>query len=162
LKLSQLSYDDCEFIFELVNEASFMRYIGDKGVRTLDDAHDYLKDGPIGSYERHGFGLFLVSLQVDDTPLGICGLVKREEFEHPDLGFAFLKRYWANGYALESTRAVLDFGAGVLKLQRIIAMVDHDNRRSVELLSKLGFSFESMVRMPGETKDICMYARHFV
>jgi len=110
LILSRLSYDDCEFIYELVNEPVFKRFVGDKQVATLTDAHDYLKNGPIGSYERHGFGMFLVSALDGGEPLGICGLVKREQFADPDLGFAFLRRFWAQGYALESAQAVLKYG----------------------------------------------------
>lgn len=158
LKLSQLSYNDCEFIFELVNGASFKRYIGDRGVRTLNDAHEYLRKGPIGSYERHGFGLYLVSKRDDATPLGICGLVKREEFEFADLGFAFLEPFWANGYAYESSVAVIEHAAKELGIAHIIAMADGDNDASLRLLENLGFHFEHMVCMPGESKDICRYA----
>ncbi len=86
LLLSRLFYDDCAFIFELVNEPSFKRYIGDKKVITLGDARSYLRKGPIGSYEQFGYGLFLVSPKGSDSPAGICGLVKREEFDDPDIG----------------------------------------------------------------------------
>ena len=157
LLLSPLSYDDAGFIFELVNEPSFKRYVGDKGVHNLDDARQYLREGPIGSYATHGFGLYRVTLRDNGEPLGICGLVKREGFDDPDLGFAFLKAHWSNGYAYESSVAVLDYGRNVLGLQRIIAMADGDNASSTRLLEKLGFEFEGMVRMPGETVDIRLY-----
>jgi RimJ/RimL family protein N-acetyltransferase len=124
LQLSRLSYDDCEFIVELVNEPSFKRYIGDKNVKSQDDARRYLREGPIGNYEQFGYGLFLVNLRDTETPAGICGLVKREEFEDPDIGFAFLKRYRENGYASESAKAVLEYGFETL---------DHDiNLFSIE------------------------------
>jgi len=158
LRLSELSYDDCEFIFDLVNEPPFKRYIGDKGVRTLDDAREYLRKGPIGSYEKHGFGLYLVSLREDETPLGICGLVKREEFDYPDLGFAFQERHWAKGYAYESSLAAIEHAGIQLGFTHILAMVDGDNASSRRLLEKLGFHFEHMVRMPGGSEDICGYA----
>lgn len=157
LKLSKLSYDDCEFILDLVNEPSFKRYIGDRGVRTLDDAREYLRKGPIGSYESNGFGLYLVSLRDDETPLGICGLVKREEFDYPDLGFAFLEQHWANGYAYESSVAAIEHAGKELGFTHIIAMADGDNESSLRLLEKLGFHFDQMVRMPGESEDICGY-----
>lgn len=158
LRLSQLTYDDSEFIRGLVNEPSFKRYIGDRGVRTIDDAREYLRKGPIGSYENHGFGLYLVSLRDDDTPLGICGFVKREEFDHPDLGFAFLQQYWENGYAYESSIAAIEHARKDLGFSHIIAMADSDNGSSLRLLEKLGFLFEKMIRMPGESEDICRYA----
>ena len=161
LLLSRLSYADCEFIVELVNEPSFKRYIGDKKVRSHEDARKYLRNGPIGSYARHGFGMFLVRDKSDNTPMGMCGLVKREEFDVPDVGFAFLQRFRANGYALESAIAVLEYGKNILQLPRIIAMVDPDNEASIRLVEKLGMTFASMVRMPGESQDINMYTTVF-
>jgi len=122
LLLSRLSCDDCEFIIELLNEPAFQRFIGDKEVRSFDDAREYVRNGPVSSYERHGFGMFLVRNRSDNTPMGMCGLVKREEFDAPDVGFAFLKRFCANGYAVEAANAVLEYGKNVLRLPRIIAM----------------------------------------
>lgn len=158
LSLSRLSYDDCEFIFELVNEPSFRQYIGDKGIGNLHDAREYLKKSFIGHYQKHGFGLYQVSRKTDDCRLGICGLVKRDEFDYPDLGFAFLKAYWSNGYAYESSVAVLDCGWRDLGLKQILAMADSGNRSSTRLLDKLGFKFERMARMPGETEEVRLYA----
>ena len=157
LLLSRLSYDDCDLVVELLNEPSFQRFIGDKEVRSRDDARKYLRKGPIGSYERHGFGMFLVRNKSDNAPMGMCGLVKREEFDAPDVGFAFLRRVWANGYAVESAIAVLEYGKNVLQLPRIIAMVDPENEASIRLVEKLGLTFAGMVRMPGETDEINMY-----
>ncbi|MDA0679412.1 MAG: GNAT family N-acetyltransferase [Proteobacteria bacterium] len=158
LELAQLSYDDCEFVRDLVNEPSFIRYIGDRGVRSLDDAYEYLRKGPLDSYEKHGYGLYRVCHRCDTTPLGICGLVKRDEFPHPDLGFAFLERHWGRGYAYESSLATLDHARNKLALKHIIAVADGDNEASIKLLRKLGFQFEDMVRMSGESKEICRYA----
>jgi RimJ/RimL family protein N-acetyltransferase len=158
LVLSRLSYAHCEFIFELVNEPSFKRFIGDKDVNSLEDAGEYLREGPIGSYEEFGYGLFLVTLKDTEEAAGICGLVKRDEFDDPDIGFAFLRRYRRNGYAGESAEAVLEYGFGSLKLGRIIAMADTDNEPSVRLLERLGFVYEREVRMPEDDHDISMFA----
>lgn len=159
LTISRLGFDDCQFILELLNEPAFHEYIGDRGVRNTQDAREYLKNGPIGSYEKHGFGLFLVSLNADKTAIGICGLVKRDEFELPDLGFAFLECHWGHGYAHESSLAVLNHATSQLDLQQVIAIVDEDNTKSIQLLEKLGFGFEKMVRMTDETDDICQYRK---
>jgi ribosomal-protein-alanine N-acetyltransferase len=158
LRLARLTYDDAGFILELLNEPSFKRYIGDKGVDSLDDARAYLRDVPLAQYKRFGYGLYRVSIRDDDTAAGICGLVKRDEFPEPDLGFAFLKAHWSNGYALESSRAVLEEARDRFELRRILAMADKENVASVRLLEKLGFQFECMVTMPGETHEICQYA----
>jgi len=158
LMMSHVTYADCGFIVELLNEPSFRRYIGDKGVRNLQDARRYLNDAYLAHYATHGYGLYRVSLRADDAPLGICGLVKREAFPEPDIGFAFLKAHWAKGYAFESATAVLQEARDVFGLTRILAIVDSENESSVKLLERLGFSFERMVRMPGESVDIRQYA----
>jgi RimJ/RimL family protein N-acetyltransferase len=158
LLLTRLSYDHCEFIVELVNEPSFKRFIGDKDVNSLQDARRYLAEGPIGLYERFGYGMFLVTVKDSDTPAGICGLLKREGFDDPDLGFAFLKRFRNLGFATESAQAVLKHGFEDLGLRRIIAMADPENEPSVSLLHKLGFEYERKARMPEDDHDINLYA----
>ena len=158
LCLSKLTCEDAGFILELLNEPSFKRYIGDKGVRTPDDARNYLQDGPLRQYERLGYGLYRVSLLEDGTAAGICGLVKREGFPDPDLGFAFLKAHWSNGYAYESSVAVLAEARDRYRLGRIVAMADADNAASIHLLRKLGFRYEQMVTMPGETGEVQQYS----
>jgi len=158
LTLSRLSYDDAQFIFDLVNEPAFKQFIGVRKVHTLDDAKAYLRNGPMDNYEKHGFGLYLVCLRENGTPVGICGLVKREDLEFPDLGFAFLQAYWSNGFAHESSVATIGYAREQLGLSRIIAIVNGDNRKSISLLKKLGFGFEKMTRLRGESADICRYA----
>lgn len=159
LLLTPLSYEHCEFIFELVNEPSFKQFIGDKNVNSPDDARRFLKDEPIANYERHGYGLFLVALKESGAYTGICGLMKREQFDDPDLGFAFLERYRDNGYASESATVVLAYGFRELELARIIAIADPQNEPSVRVLQKLGFTFTREVRMPGDEHDINLYSK---
>lgn len=161
LELRRLALDDAAFILELLNEPEFRRFIGDKGVRSPTEAQAYLRDGPLASYREHGFGLLRVGPRGGGEALGICGLVKRPGFDAPDLGFAFLRRHWSNGYAREAAVAVLDEARNGLGLRRILAMVDHGNVSSVRLLEKLGFGFEKRVQMPGETMAVCLYAVEF-
>ncbi len=146
LQLRELDFGDAEFILELVNEPDFIRYIGDKGVRTLQDARDYISSGPIDSYSQNGFGLYATCFR-DGTPIGICGLVKREGLSEPDVGFAFLARHCSRGYAVESAGAVLDHGARVLKIPRIVAITSVENYSSIAVLEKIGLSFERMIRL---------------
>ena len=137
--------DDAPFILELLNDPSFIRNIGDRRVRTLDGARAYIRTGPVASYERFGFGLWLVELK-DGAPIGMCGLLKRDVLEDVDIGFAYLPAYQAKGYGFEGARAVLDHGRDVLRLQRIVAIVNNDNAPSARLLEKLGMMFERMVQ----------------
>jgi RimJ/RimL family protein N-acetyltransferase len=158
LNLRQLTTGDADFILELLNEPSFIRNIGDKGVRTIEDARLYILNGPVKSYERFGFGLYLVELKASGVPLGICGLVKRESLADADIGFAFLPRFWSKGYAFESAAAVKVYGLETLGLPRLVAIVNPDNAGSIRVIEKIGLSYERMFRPPGETAEIKLYA----
>ena len=158
LRLRHLTFDDAAFILDLLNEPSFLHFIGDKGVRTLDDARDYIATGPMTSYEQHGFGLYLVALKENDVPIGICGLLKREALDDADVGFAFLPAFWRQGYAFESTAAMLAYGREALGLKRIVAIVQPDNVGSIKTLEKAGLTFERRVRLSEEEPEILLYA----
>ena|SRR5689334_1724544 len=144
LILRHFNPDDAPFILALLNEPSFLRFIGDKKVRTLDDARQYISNGPIATYAQHGFGLYQVELKEAHTPIGMCGLLKREELPHPDIGFAFLPDFWNKGFAYEAAAAVLKDARERLQLDRLLAIVNPDNESSIRLLEKLGFNFEQM------------------
>jgi [ribosomal protein S5]-alanine N-acetyltransferase len=156
--LRKLSGDDAELILRLLNEPSFLRFIGDKGVRTLEDARAYIRTGPVDSYDRHGFGLYLVVRRADGVPIGICGLLKREALADVDVGFAFLPEYWSKGYAFESASAVLVYARRVLGLTRIVAVANPDNAGSIRVLEKLGMGFERMVRLSDDAPEIKLFA----
>jgi RimJ/RimL family protein N-acetyltransferase len=159
LVLRHLMAGDAAFMLRLLNEPSWLRFIGDRGVRTLEEARAYIARGPGASYERFGFGLDLVELKGEGTPVGLCGLVKRDALEDVDIGFAFLPEFWGRGYAHEAAAAVLEYAARVLGLRRVAAITDPDNESSIRLLEKLGLSFERMIRLPGDDEEIKLFAR---
>jgi RimJ/RimL family protein N-acetyltransferase len=149
LELRRLTPEDDAFILELLNDPRFLRFVGDKGVRTLVDAREYIVHGPMASYAQHGFGLFLVSLKDGGEPLGICGLLKRPVLDDVDIGFGFLTRHGGQGYATEAAAATLDYGRTVLGLKRIVAITAPDNTASGHVLEKIGLRFEKMLALPG-------------
>ena len=153
LILREMNLDDDEFIFELVNGPAFIRNIGDKGVRTLEDARDYILTGPVASYAKLGFGLYAVELAETSAPIGICGLLKRDALEDVDIGFAFLEQFWGMGFAYEAAAAVMEYGRNVLGITRIVAITSPDNEGSIRVLGKLGLRFDKMIRMPGSDED---------
>ncbi len=155
LDLRRLGGDDAPFILQLLNEAGFLRFIGDKGVRSLADAREYISKGPVESYRRRGFGLYLASLH-DGTPIGICGLVKREALPDADVGFAFLSQHSAKGYASESAAAVLQYGRA-LGLSRIVAITSPDNQGSIAVLEKIGLRFERRVKLVEDGPEVALY-----
>jgi len=158
LNLRTMLPDDAEFIVELLNDSAFLRFIGDKGVRTIEDARQYILTGPMESYERHGFGLWLVALKGPKTPIGICGFLKRDTLSDVDLGFAFLPQHRSKGYAFESAAAVMDYGRKVLGLRRVVAITNEDNVGSIRVLEKLGMSFDRMIRLSDDGPEIKLLA----
>ena len=158
LSLRKLTVDDAEFILTLLNEPSFLRYIGDKKVRNFDDARQYILNGPVASYERHGFGLNCVELRESHTPIGMCGLLKRDELPDPDIGFALLPDFWNKGFAFEAAEAVLKDARERLKIQRILAITSLDNDASINLLKRLGFKFEEVVQLSPDRESLRLFS----
>jgi ribosomal-protein-alanine N-acetyltransferase len=156
LALREFDARDAEFVLRLVNEPSFLRYIGDRGVRTLDDARKYIADGPVAGYARDGHGLMRVERKSDGASLGMCGLLKRDALPEPDIGFSFFPEYWSQGYALEAASAVMRHARDTLAIGRILAITTRDNASSMRLLDKLGFRFERMIALG--TEELRLFA----
>ena len=154
LHLRYFRIDDAKFILQLLNEPSFKEHIGDKGVRTLQDAELYLQNGPLDSYARFGYGLNMVELKGSGEAVGMCGLVRRDNLEDADIGYAFLEQYWSRGYARESAEAVLSHARETLGLERIVAIVTPQNHSSIKLLEKIGLSFERMIRLADDDEEL--------
>ncbi len=150
LALHEFTEDDAEFVLRLVNEPSFLRYIGDRGVHTLEDARRYIADGPVAGYARDGYGLLRVALKSGGTAVGMCGVLKRDTLPDPDIGFSFLPEHWSRGYAMESAGAVMKHARGTLRLGRILAITTQDNEPSIRLLGKLDFRFDRMISFGNE------------
>jgi RimJ/RimL family protein N-acetyltransferase len=158
LSLYKLSLDDVAFILELLNEPAFIQFIGDRGVRSLEDANNYLLKGPLASYESFGFGLWLVRLKSTQESLGICGLIKREALPDIDIGYAYLARFWSMGYASEAALAVKDYAMQVLGIKRLVAITDQDNGGSIKVLEKIGMKYERLVKLAGEGPELKLFA----
>ena len=158
LVLRYFRTDDVEFIVRLLNEPSFIEHIGDKGVRSVEDANQYLLNGPLDSYKRFGYGLNMVELKVTEERIGMCGLVRRENLDDADIGYAFLQQHWSNGYAREAAAAVLKHARESLGLGRILAIVTPQNHSSIKLLGEIGLNFERMIRMSDDDEELMVFA----
>ena len=156
LLLRRMTVDDAQFILTLLNEPSFLRYIGDKQVRNLEAARQYILNGPVASYERHGFGLLLIELRDSHTPIGMCGLLKREELPDPDIGFALLPDFWSKGFAFEAAAAVLNDARD--RLSRVLAITSLDNEASIDLLQRLGFRFERVTKLSEQGEQLRLFS----
>ena len=147
LRLRHLTDADAPFILELLNDAAFLANIGDKGVRDEEGARRYVAEGPARSYEQHGFGLWAVELRDSSTPVGMCGLLKRDTLPDVDIGYAFLPRFRAHGYAYEAAAATMRHAREQLGIHRVIAIVSPGNESSIRLLEKIGLRFDRTIQM---------------
>jgi len=161
LRVRKVTPDDAAFILELLNEAPFIQHIGDRGLRSPADARGYIEEKLLSSYQKFGYGLYVVQEKAGDTALGVCGFVKRDNLEHADLGYAFLERYWRCGYAQEAATAVLDYGRTRLGFDQVLGVVAPDNHRSIRLLENLGFRFERMIPLPGIETERKLFSRRW-
>jgi [ribosomal protein S5]-alanine N-acetyltransferase len=158
LTLRRLTLDDAPFILELVNDADWLRHIGDKNVHSLDDARAYLTNGPIDMYARLGFGLFAVERRDDGAIIGMCGLIKRDTLDDVDIGFAFLPAYRGAGYAQEAAEATLAWGREALGLPRVVAIVSPKNAASAKLLERCGLRRESRIELAAGKDPVDLFA----
>jgi RimJ/RimL family protein N-acetyltransferase len=157
LSMRQAEPGDAAFLLELMNEPPYIDNIGDRGVRTIADAVRYIDEKYLASYVRHGFGLYVVGIKEGSFPIGICGLVKRDSLDGPDLGFAFLQRFWSRGFAAEAAGGTLEYASRALLLRRVYGVVSPKNARSVRLLERLGFCRVRTQKLPGAALEADLY-----
>lgn len=159
LFLDKLTLQDAPFILELLNDPAWIRYIGDKNVKTLKAAKEYIKNGPQKSYAQLGFGLYAVKLKRSGRAIGMCGLLQRDTLEHADIGFAFLPGYTGKGYAFESSEAVLKHAHSILGMNRVLAITSTDNLPSENLLLRLGFKFSRLIRLTASAEELKLFEK---
>ena len=156
--VAPLTLADAPFIVALLTDPDWLRYIGDRGVHTADDARRYLETGPMASYPAHGFGLYRVARRDTGVPIGICGLLRRATLPDVDIGFAFLPAHRGQGFAVETARATLAYARDTLGLDRIVAIVSPENAASIRVLETLGMARAGMVRLSADAEPVCLYA----
>ena len=162
LNLRWLADHDAEFILELLNQPSWLEFIGDRGVRNLDDARAYIKNGPLAMIKQHGFGLYLTEIKSSKIPIGLCGLLKRETLQDVDLGFAFHSDYWGQAYAKEAASACVDYARGQLSLERLVAITLSTNQASIALLKAIGMQYEKEISLDNSDEVLQLFAKQLI
>lgn len=157
LRLRRITLDDADLMLAIWNDPAFVRNVGDRGVRTLDEARAELQAGALKLFADYGYGPYAMVLKSEGTRIGICGLFKRDNLEQPDIGFAALPDYCGKGYTGEAALAVVEYARNDLGLDELAAIVSQDNAPSIGLIEKLGLSYSGMITMPGDDEEICLY-----
>jgi len=158
LRLREFNSEDSKFIVELVNSPGWLEFIGDRNIKTEEQAKIYLENGPIRSYHENGFGLSLVETKDGSLKIGMCGIIKRDNLEHPDIGFAFLPEYTGKGYAFEIANATLKFAVEKLEIPVVCAITQANNEKSIRLLEKIGLKFVKPITFSNEIVALLFYS----
>lgn len=153
LVLREVEAADAPFVLELLNSPGFLENIGDRGVRTEDEAQAYIEERMLGSYREHGFGMWVAAQKSDGQPVGLAGLVKRDGLDTPDVGYAFLQRAWGRGYAQEAAAAVLRHAIDTLGIPKLAAITTPENFASMAVLRKIGFTYQGVIQLPGIDRE---------
>jgi RimJ/RimL family protein N-acetyltransferase len=160
LIISKFTLDDAPFFLELVNSPNWIKYIGDRHLKTVEDAKNYLKEGSLKSYNDFGFGFYKLQLKEENNKtIGTCGLVKRDQLEHVDIGFAMLPDYEGKGFGFEASVEILKLAKGKFKLSKVLAITLPTNTSSIKLLEKLGLSFEKRVKPFEDDEELLLFAK---
>ena len=159
LTISKFTIEDAPFFMTLVNTPNWLKYIGDRNVKTIKQAEDSITSSHLKSYKTNGFGFYVLRLKETLEPIGTCGLIKREELENIDFGFAMLPGYEGLGFGLESSQAIIEIAKSNFKIEKLVAITLEINKNSIKLLEKLGFSFEKKVKPFEDNKELLLFAK---
>jgi RimJ/RimL family protein N-acetyltransferase len=158
LVLREFTEEDDLFIIELVNTEDWLKYIGDKNIKTRQQAKEYLVKGPIKSYQENGYGLFLVELKDSKIPIGMCGIINRPTLENPDIGFAFLPQYVGQGFGYEIAQSTINYAQNELRINKVLAITIPENLASIKLLTKLGLKFQKSIKFSNDSAELMLYS----
>ncbi|PIA79124.1 GNAT family N-acetyltransferase [Gaetbulibacter sp. 4G1] len=160
LLISKVSLQDAPFFVKLMNTPHWLKYIGDRNIRSVKDAEANLKNGILKSYKDNGFGFYKVLLKAENNKtIGTAGLIKREQLDDVDVGFGFLPEYEGKGFGFEASVEIMKLAKSEFKLKKVVAITNPDNHNSIKLLEKLGLVFEKRVNPFEEDKELLLFAK---
>ncbi len=157
LGVRKITQKDTAFIIAILNTSGWLRFIGNRNVKTEKQAKKYIKEGPVKSYKDNGFGLWLVVRKEDGLAIGMCGILNRTNLSTPDIGFAFLPQFYGQGYAFEIATATLAYAKEHLQIPVVSAITLPDNKRSIKLIEKLGLKYIETIYLTGEKENLLLY-----
>ena len=158
LRLREYTIEDAPFSYELMNSEGWLKYIGDRNIKTIPDAVAYIEKYYLPSYELNGHGAYIVILKESGKPIGTCGLYKREDLKHPDVGFSFLTEYIGKGFAFEAAQAVLKFANDSLNIKTILGFTLPTNKDSIKLLQKLGLKQKGSYFLKDDPGELLLFS----
>ncbi|KWU02599.1 MAG: GNAT family N-acetyltransferase [Vibrio toranzoniae] len=157
LRLRMITYQDAAFIQRLYSSEDFLRYIGDKEISDTEKAVEYIENNILKMHEERGVCLLMVEIKDSSTPIGICGLIKRDTLESHDIGYGLVPEFYGQGFAQEAAEAIIEQAKQNADIDHLVAITTSDNIRSIALLTKLGFVFERVEDVISESVNLNLY-----
>ena len=157
LIVREFTIDDGAFVFELMNSEGWLNYIGDRYIKSIADAEAYIEEKYLPSYELNGYGAYVIVLKETGIAVGSCGLYKRENLEHPDLGFAFQTEYVGKGYGFEASQGVMQYAKKMLGIHIFLGITTPENIPSIKLLEKLGLKKKGRFSFNDTTEELILF-----
>jgi len=157
LIITPTSVVDADFIFELLNTPKWIKNIGDRNVKSAEDAKDYILNKMQPQLIRLGYSNYTLIRKVDNVKIGACGLYDREGLEGVDIGFAFLPKYEKKGFAFEAADKIKNAAFNDFGINVISAITAKYNIPSQKLLEKLGLELVGTTILPGEEEELLLY-----
>tara|TARA_R110002072_G_scaffold261258_1_gene419918 strand:+ start:73529 stop:74029 length:501 start_codon:yes stop_codon:yes gene_type:complete len=158
LILREMTLDDAAFLYKLMNSENWLKYIGDRGINSVEAARAYMLKSYLGSYQMNGFGAYMMVRKTDGELIGNCGLYKREKLKHPDIGFAMLPEFYKMGYGYEAAMGVLKYAKENLNIDTVLAITDKENRSSIGLLNKIGLNQKDVIKLDKAGPDLLLFS----
>ena len=160
LILTKITEDDAPFILELMNTPGWLKFIGDRNIKTVSEARDYIKKNQLKCYEDYGFGYYKILLKSENLkPIGTSGLLKRDTLEHIDVGFSLLPNYYKKGYGFEAANTILNLAKTQFKIKTVCAITLPSNIASIRLLKKLGLSLKKEVKPFEDDETLLLFEK---
>ena len=157
LFISEFQIQDAPFYLELLNTPKWIQFIGDRNLKTVEDAEKYLLERTIPLYKKQGYGFYKLTWKDNNKPIGTAGLIKRVELEHTDIGFALLPSYEGKGFGFESSKAILELAHSKFSLKSVYGITLEHNTNSIKLLEKLGLTFEKRIKPFEDDKELLLF-----
>jgi len=161
LLLSKITIDDAPFILELVNTPDWIKYIGDRNIKTVEQAETHIKNNQLKCYETHGFGYYKLQVKAENLKtIGTSGLLRRDNLEHVDIGFSFIPDYHGKGYGFEAASEIMKLAKDKFNIKTLCAITLPINQPSINLLEKLGLSYQKTVKPFEDDEELLLFAKN--
>jgi [ribosomal protein S5]-alanine N-acetyltransferase len=146
LILREITEEDAESILACFSKNEVIRYYGLEKLESIDQAVTIVQSFANNYLEKKGirWGIERKDTKELIGTIGFNAWVPKHK--RAEIGYEIQPEHWRKGYASEALSKILTYGFEVLKLTRVGAVVFTENEASNDLLTKIGFQREGVLR----------------